>query len=590
MPDAITAGYLPAPPSSSRERPSSVAWAGYLAAGAGAVLLYLLLGPAGPLPFATPMILPYTLVSGSVVVALLVGIRLHRPADPRPWQLLAAAQAVVVTAQLARWAVVTVLGPGSPPSVADVANIAVRGPLLLLALLLMVRRRTPGRDRAGLIDALIVATSIGVVYWAFLIDPAVLRQGMSLAQRLTLLGYPAMDLLLVVVGVRLLVGAGARRQAFHLLGAALLANLLADTFYCVLQMLDTWPPAAATTQFIEASCLSSQLLLGAAALHPSMRTLTEPAAPAEQLCPRRRLRRLAVLAALSLLAPAVLVIQDIANDTIDARAIATAWVALFLLLVVRMADLLWELDEGTLRLRAQGEKLRAAVAELERLEADRRKLLDRTIRSAEEERSRLAAELHDGPIQRLTALGYTMDEARIALEVGDLHHGLDSLGGAHHALGDEIDELRRLMSALRPPVLDQRGLVLALRDLVDAFQRQTGIGCTLMGTRDVRLDPDRETVLYRVVQEALTNVAKHSGATRVTVYLRADEGQVETRVSDDGIGFDSLTAGEATNRGHYGLAGMRERVQMAGGSYRLISAPGYGTVVLARVPYQWVPV
>jgi signal transduction histidine kinase len=265
-------------------------------------------------------------------------------------------------------------------------------------------------------------------------------------------------------------------------------------------------------------------------------------------------------------------------------------VVLFLLLVVRMADLLWELDDGTIRLRAQGEKLRAAVAELERLETDRRKLLDRTIRSAEEERSRLAAELHDGPIQRLTALGYTLDEARITLEGGSLHHGLDVLGTAHHVLATEIDELRRLMSALRPPVLDQRGLVLALRDLIDAFQRQTGIACTLMGTRDVRLDPDRETVLYRVVQEALTNVAKHSGASRVTVYLRADDGQVETRVSDDGIGFDSLHAGELTNRGHYGLAGMRERVELAGGSYRLISAPGYGTVVLARVPYQRVAV
>ncbi len=93
-----------------------------------------------------------------------------------------------------------------------------------------------------------------------------------------------------------------------------------------------------------------------------------------------------------------------------------------------------------------------------------------------------------------------------------------------------------------------------------------------------------------MVQEALTNVAKHSGASRVTVYLRADEDQVETRVSDDGIGFDSLQAGELTNRGHYGLAGMRERVELAGGSYRLISAPGYGTVVLARLPYQRVAV
>jgi signal transduction histidine kinase len=141
------------------------------------------------------------------------------------------------------------------------------------------------------------------------------------------------------------------------------------------------------------------------------------------------------------------------------------------------------------------------------------------------------------------------------------------------------------MTRLRPPVLDARGLVLAVRDLLDSFQRHTGIASDLMGANEVRLDPDVETVLYRVVQEALTNVAKHAGASRVIVYLRVDEGQVETRISDDGIG----STGELTSRGHYGLAGMRERVEMAGGSYRLISAPGYGTVVLARVPSQRVP-
>ena len=585
MPDAVPAGYLPAPHSQGRESPL---WTRYLAAGAAAVLLYLLLGPAGPLPFSVPTIVPYSLVSASAVAALLVGVHVNRPQDPRPWQLLAAGQVAFLLSHLIGWAFYTILGTEDSPSIADVVYI-VRYPFLMAALLLLVRHRTPGRDRAGLIDALIVATSIGVVYWVFLIDPAVREQGLSLARRLTLLGYPIVDLLLLVVGVRLLVGAGARKQSFYLLVAALVAGLIADSAYCLLELLDVWPLTAITRELIDACWLSSHLLLSAAALHPSMRTLTEPSYAAEQLFPRRRLHRLAVLAALSLLAPAVLVIQGLRHDAIDVQAIAAAWVVLFLLLVVRMADLLWELDDGTVRLRGQGEKLRAAVAELERLEGDRRKLLDRTMRSAEEERSRLAAELHDGPIQRLTALGYGLDEARIALEVGNLPHGLDVLGTAHHVLATEIDELRRLMSALRPPVLDQRGLVLALRDLIDAFQRQTGIACTLMGTRDVRLDPDRETVLYRVVQEALTNVAKHSRASRVTVYLRADEGEVETRVSDDGIGFDALIAGELTNRGHYGLAGMRERVELAGGSYRLISAPGYGTVVLARVPYQRVP-
>jgi signal transduction histidine kinase len=365
--------------------------------------------------------------------------------------------------------------------------------------------------------------------------------------------------------------------------------LVSDTVCSLVRILhDGTPPADGVDRMLAVGWLASYLLIGAAALHPSMRSVTEPSEPG-RLDVRTRRRRLALLATLSLVAPGVLAVQDLRGAAVDVLAIAIAWLVLFSLLMVRMAGLLSELDTDDATLRAQRAELEAANGILERVQADRRMLLDRTMRSAEEERTRIAAELHDGPIQRLTALGYGLDEARIAVEFGDVHHGLDILGGAHQVLSSEIDELRRLMTALRPPVLDERGLVLALRDLLDSFQRHTGIATDLMGASEVLLDPDVETVLYRVVQEALTNVAKHAGASRVIVYLRADEGQVETRISDDGIGFDAASTGELTSRGHYGLAGMRERVELAGGSYRLISAPGYGTVVLARVPSQRVP-
>jgi signal transduction histidine kinase len=586
MPNAAAAGFAPAPETEARRAPT--VWALYLAAGAGAVLLNLLLGPYGPLQVGLPDVVLYGLISLSAVAAVLGGLRLYRPAGATAWRLLAGG----LVAYLAADVVSEVLREdtaGRGVSWMFDAVYLLRYPLLVAGLLLMVRSRTAGRHAIGLVDTAIVATSMAVVYWVFLIGPAIGNQDLSLAERLTWVAYPCVDMLLLAIGLRLLVGPGARRPSFYLLAGALAAALVSDTICVLMRVLrDGAPLTEGVEQLLTVGWLSSYLLIGAAALHPSMRSVTERAEP-ELLTVGARRRRLVVLASLSLVAPGVLALQDLRGAAVDVLAIAIAWVVLFTLLVVRMAGLLGELDTDDATLRAQRAELEAANANLERVQADRRKLLDRTMRSAEEERTRMAAELHDGPIQRLTALGYGLDEARIAVEFGDVRHGLDILSGTHQVLSSEIDELRRLMTRLRPPVLDARGLVLALRDLLDSFQRHTGIATDLMGASEVRLNPDVETVLYRVVQEALTNVAKHAGASRVIVYLRVDEGQVETRVSDDGVGFDTATSGELTSRGHYGLAGMRERVEMAGGSYRLISAPGYGTVVLARVPSERVP-
>jgi signal transduction histidine kinase len=584
MPNAA-AGLAPRQQSETRPRAHAL-WARYLVVGAGAVALSLLIGPAGLVPVEVPAFVLASLVSASAVVAIVVGLRLYRPEHTAPWRLLAAGQLAYLGADITGWVLRGAAGPQSENLLADTLYL-IRYPFLVAGLLLMVRRRAGGRGPIGLVDTSIMATSLAVVYWVFLIGPAIGNHQLSLAERFTWVAYPSVDMLLLAVGIRLLVGTGARKPAFHLLVAALTVGLVSDTVCCLLRVLHETVSGGAE-HLLAAGWLSSHLLLGAAALHPSMRTVTEPTEP-PPLCVRARKRRLVVLAVLSLVAPAVLLLQDLRGGEVDVPAIAVAWVVLFLLLVVRMAGLLEELDSDDTALRHQRAELEAANANLERVQDDRRELLARTMRTAEEERTRMAAELHDGPIQRLTALGYGLDEAKLAIELGDVRHGLDMLGGAHQVVSGEIDELRRLMTSLRPPVLDERGLVLALRDLLDSFQRHTGIATELMGACDIRLLPEIETVLYRVVQEALNNVAKHAGASRVIVYLRVDEGQVETRISDDGIGFDAATTGELTSRGHYGLAGMRERVEMAGGSYRLISARGYGTVVLARVPSQRVP-
>jgi signal transduction histidine kinase len=215
---------------------------------------------------------------------------------------------------------------------------------------------------------------------------------------------------------------------------------------------------------------------------------------------------------------------------------------------------------------------------------ERRRLLDTVLRTSEEERRLLAAELHDGPIQRLAGLGYRLERARNRLERGNAEGAAPLLAELQEGLSEETRRLREMMAELRPPVLDQRGLESALRDHAAAFQRSWGVGCTVRSSLDQRLDPDVETVLYRVAQEALTNVAKHAHADQAWVSLRARNGSVILEVGDDGIGFDPVYASNNGSRDHLGLTAMRERVEMAGGTWEIQSRPGDGTRVVAEFP------
>jgi signal transduction histidine kinase len=135
------------------------------------------------------------------------------------------------------------------------------------------------------------------------------------------------------------------------------------------------------------------------------------------------------------------------------------------------------------------------------------------------------------------------------------------------------------MAELRPAVLDEQGLEVALHNQVRAFEATSGVACAISTGLESRLDPDLETVLYRVTQETLNNVGKHAGASRVTVSLAAENGSVRLRINDDGVGFDPVAAGKLLGEGHFGLAGMRERVEMVGGRLNIDSAPGRGTTV-----------
>jgi signal transduction histidine kinase len=232
-------------------------------------------------------------------------------------------------------------------------------------------------------------------------------------------------------------------------------------------------------------------------------------------------------------------------------------------------------------------RLARSLEEITALERERAHLLERVVRVAEDERTRLSAELHDGPVQRLSAVLVGLDRVRLRLVRGDVQDAIALLAQGQQRVSDEVRDLRQLMAELRPPILDERGLDAALTGYVREFEQQTGITAQAEVHVGRRLSASHETVLYRVLQEALTNVRKHSRAGEVAVVLRDVGHVVELAVRDDGVGFDPGASGlRIDSMNHFGLSVMRERLEMAGGRFELHSQPGEGTTIVAAFPWE----
>lgn len=202
---------------------------------------------------------------------------------------------------------------------------------------------------------------------------------------------------------------------------------------------------------------------------------------------------------------------------------------------------------------------------LEERRAQLEQLTRQLLRAQEDERRRIARELHDQAGQVLTAVKIELD--------------LEGRREASEMVGQALAQVRDISNLLRPTVLDDLGLMPALRGLIDDFSKRTRIRVTLEIDEPLAaLTPDLMVVLYRVVQEALTNVARHAEAGHVRVRLRLESGRVRLAVEDDGRGV----AGEPVP--HLGLLGMRERVSEVGGVLEVGSAPGHGFRVEASIP------
>ena len=196
----------------------------------------------------------------------------------------------------------------------------------------------------------------------------------------------------------------------------------------------------------------------------------------------------------------------------------------------------------------------------------------------EEERKSIAREIHDELGQALTALKIDVDWLSRKLPE---EAGVDGkLRSMSKILAGTVDSVRRIAENLRPGMLDDLGLAAAIEWQVEQFGERTGIDCELVMNRDeFDLDDRLATCIFRIIQEALTNVARHAGADRVEVSLVEENGEIELEVSDNGRGFH-----ESPKKGSYGLLGMKERVKMLGGEVAVSGSPGKGASVRVRLP------
>lgn len=221
-----------------------------------------------------------------------------------------------------------------------------------------------------------------------------------------------------------------------------------------------------------------------------------------------------------------------------------------------------------------------AWRELEHLSEERRRLLAGLVRAQEEERERIAGDVHDGAIQVMTGAAIRLQLLSQQLADQQQQRLLDRLD---EAVRESIESLRQLLFELRPPALDAHGLAAAIDTYLNQTLEPEGIDFSLLNELDDEPPADARTVLYRVAQEALANVRKHAQASHIDVVLENSMDGWNVRIEDDGVGF--APEDEPRERpGHLGLLGMRERMETNGGRLSVISAPGAGTTVEFWLP------
>ena len=300
-----------------------------LVIGAVLVAVYFLLPSPDLQDFA------YQVPGMLAAAAVVAGVLIHRPPKPGPWLLLAAGLSLTTAGDWTWVILARGFGLEPFPSVADafyLSGIALTG----AAIVWLVRGRIPDGDRAGMLDALIVAVGAGLVSWIYLMEPIVADTSASTDETFFALAYPLLDLAILAVVVRIVLAPGRKVPSLTMLLGALLALLASDFVYAGLALMEGYY----TGHIVESGWLISAVLYAAAALHPSMREVAAPVEPGEV---RLSAWRVALLAGASLMAPAVLIIQWMAGEPIDVPVIAAASIVLFLLVIARLGGVVADL-------------------------------------------------------------------------------------------------------------------------------------------------------------------------------------------------------------------------------------------------------
>jgi HPt (histidine-containing phosphotransfer) domain-containing protein len=331
--------------------------------GIGLFRAYLLAQAAATLPlFFTPqnswVHVALRVLGGWMAAAfVLVGMRRHRPAGAAAYYLFGLAVFLNVTGTMVERLLSTWSPDLDPPSWADLFWLMIY-PALVVGMSLLIRRRGRGgdRDRATLIDSTIIIVGLGLLSWVFLIRPQATHQETTLAGRATLTAYPLGDLLVLALMVRLLVGGGSRALSFRLMIGALLSLLASDMVWAIFAQIG-YDPSSAVQRLLAVNYQLAYTLVGAAALHPSVQEVARPAPRDARLSPLL----LVGLAAASLIAPGLLMYQIARNNIIDGVAIALSSAVLFLLVVVRMAELLGRIEDRTRELAERNRSVRLVL-------------------------------------------------------------------------------------------------------------------------------------------------------------------------------------------------------------------------------------
>ena len=281
----------------------------------------------------------FNMIAMSGALAIIFTLGRHRPEQRIPWLLVALGQIVFVGGDIITYNYQRFFGGEPPfPSLGDLFYLSVY-PFLVAGILLMIRRRSPGRDRASLIDSLIIGFGVATLSWVFLIAPYLHDPTLTVYQKLVAMAYPVMDLILFTVAVRLGMGAGKRSTGFYLMMASIGVLFVTDAIYGWIVLHGGYDN---TTGYLEAGWGMFYLLLGAAALHLTTPMIETPEPEHEATQPRLRVL---LLAGAALMAPTVNIVQSLRGEAVDVPIVAAAAALMFIFVLMRLNGLMVDISQ-----------------------------------------------------------------------------------------------------------------------------------------------------------------------------------------------------------------------------------------------------